>query len=129
MANIPIGTRHEETILVTTKEAIDFTGNENARVLATPHMIAWMERTSRNCVMPFLDAGHDTLGTHVNVSHVAATPIGMGVTFTAEVIAVDGRRLNFRVEARDEKGLIGEGTHERAIVDVAKFAEKVRKKR
>ncbi|MDE3165687.1 MAG: thioesterase family protein [Acidobacteriota bacterium] len=128
MAGIPIGTRGEETRLVTNENAISFLGNEGARVLSTPHMIGLMEWTCRNAVKPLLDEGYDTVGTHVNVAHLGAAPLGMTVTFTAEVIAVNERRVTFRVEASDEKGKIGEGTHERAIIHVAKFAAKMAEK-
>jgi len=125
---IPIGTRLEKTLLVDNDVAINFLGLEGARVLATPWMIGWMERTCRDALLPLLDAGHDTVGTHVNVYHLAATPMGMTVTFKAEVIAVDGRRVNFKVEAWDEKEKCGEGTHERAIVNIARFAAKMQGK-
>src|SRR5437868_10538614 len=125
MAQIPIGTRGEEKRLVTSENAISFLGNEGARVLSTPHMIGLMEWTCRNTVKPLLDEGYDTVGTHVNVAHLGAAPIGMSVTFTAEVIAVNDKRVTFRVEANDEKGKIGEGTHERAIINVAKFAARL----
>jgi predicted thioesterase len=125
MANIPIGTTGEEKLLVTSEVAIDFLGMEGARVLSTPHMIGFMERTCRNTVLPLLDAGHDTVGTHVNVAHLAAAPVGMTVTFRAEVTNVSERRVEFRVEAWDEKEKIGEGTHERAIINVAKFATRL----
>jgi fluoroacetyl-CoA thioesterase len=129
MANIPIGTKGEEKRLVTSENAISFLGNEEARVLATPHMIGMMEWTCRNTVKPLLDEGYDTVGTHVNVFHLAATPIGMTVTFTAEIVEVKERRVNFRVEAWDEKEKVGEGTHERAIVNVAKFATRLAEKK
>ena len=129
MATIPIGTKGEERILVTSEVAIDFLGMEGARVLSTPHMIGWMERTCRNTVLPLLDPGYDTVGTHVNVSHLAAAPMGMSVRFTAEVTAVNDRRIDFRVEAWDEKEKIGEGTHERAIINVAKFATRLAAKK
>jgi predicted thioesterase len=128
MANIPIGTKGEFQLLVTSEVAITFLGTEGTRVLSTPHMIGFMEMTCRNTVLPLLDAGYDTVGTHVNVAHLAASPIGMSVAFTAEVIRVDGRRVEFRVEARDEKEKIGEGTHERAIINVAKFATRLAEK-
>jgi len=128
MAEIPIGTTLEKKLLVDNEVAIDFLGMDGARVLATPWMIGWMERTCRDAVLPLLEAGHDTVGTQVNVSHLAATPMGMTVTFKAEVIAVDGRRINFRVEAWDEKEKCGEGTHERAIVNIARFAAKMQGK-
>ena len=129
MAEIPVGTRGERQVLVTSEVAISFMGAEGARVLATPHMIMLMERTCRETVLPLLDAGHDTVGTHVNVAHLAATPIGMMVNFSCEVLAVNDRRITFRVEARDERDKIGEGTHERAIVNVARFATRMAEKK
>jgi fluoroacetyl-CoA thioesterase len=129
MANIPVGTKGEQKLLVTSEVAISFLGLENARVLSTPHMIGYMERTCRDTVLPLLEPGHDTVGTHVNVSHLAAAPLGMTVTFTAEVTGVSDRRIQFRVEARDEKETIGEGTHERAIINVAKFTTKMAQKK
>jgi fluoroacetyl-CoA thioesterase len=125
---IPIGTKGVEKRLVTTENAITFLENEGARVLSTPHMIGLMEWTCRNTVKPLLDEGLDTVGTHVNVAHLGAAPIGMTVTFTAEVLAVTDRRVTFKVEAADEKGKIGEGTHERAIINVAKFAARMAEK-
>src|SRR5215204_6020458 len=129
MANIPAGTKGEQKLLVTSEVAISFLGLENARVLSTPHMIGFMERTCRDTVLPLLDPGHDTVGTHVNVAHLAAAPIGMTVTFSCEVISATDRRIEFRVEARDEKEKIGEGTHERAIINVARFTAKMAAKR
>jgi fluoroacetyl-CoA thioesterase len=128
VANIPIGTKGEERLLVTGEVAIDFLGIEGARVLATPHLIGWLERTARDAIFPLLDKGDDTVGAHVNVYHLAATPIGMNVTFRAEVTSVEDRRINFKVEAFDEKEKIAEGTHQRAIVSVARFATRVQAK-
>jgi predicted thioesterase len=128
MAEIPVGTKLEQKLLVDNELAIDFLGIDGARVLATPWMIGWMERTCRNAVLPFLDPGHDTVGTHVDVYHLAATPMGMTVTFTAEVISVQDRRIVFKVEARDEKEKAGEGTHERAIINVARFTARMQSK-
>ena len=125
---IPIGTRGEEKRLVTNENAISFLENEGARVLSTPHMIGLMEWTCRNTVKPLLEEGYDTVGTHVNVAHLGAAPIGMTVTFTAEVIEANERRITFRVGATDEKGKIGEGTHERAIINVVKFAARMAEK-
>ena len=78
---------------------------------------------------PESGAGFDTVGTHVDVYHLAATHIGVVVTFKTEVVAVDGRRIQFRIEAWDEKEKIGEGTHERAIINVAKFATRLAEKK
>ena len=128
MAEIAIGTRLEQKLLVDDEVAINFLGLEGARVLATPWMIGWMERTCRNAVLPLLDPGHDTVGTHVDVYHLAATPMGMTVTFTAEVTGVAERRITFKVEAWDEKEKVGEGTHERAIINIERFAARTRAK-
>jgi fluoroacetyl-CoA thioesterase len=129
MATIPIGTKGEQKLLVTSEVAINFLGMEGARVLSTPHMIGFMERTCRDTVLPLLDPGYDTVGTHVNVAHLAAAPLGMSVTFSAEVTGVAERRIQFRVEAWDEKEKIGEGTHERTIINVAKFATRLAAKK
>ena len=125
MSQITEGTTREETIVVTSEVATDFLGMEEARVLGTPWMILWMERTSRQAVHPLLDPGYDTVGTEVHVKHLAATPIGMSVTFRSEVIAVNDRRLTFKVDAWNEKEKIGEGTHERFIINVARFAARL----
>ncbi|MBZ5580051.1 MAG: thioesterase family protein [Acidobacteriia bacterium] len=129
MAQIPIGTTGESKTRVTSDIAISFMGVEDARVLSTPEMIRLMERTCRNTVLPLLDTGHDTVGTHVNVYHRAAAPLGTSVTFRAEVLAVEAQRIQFRVEAVTERETIGEGTHERFIVNVAKFAARQAEKR
>lgn len=99
-------------------------GSGDLDVYATPSMISLMELTSRCAVGNELEEGMTTVGTLVNVSHVAATPVGMTVTCTAKLIEIDGRRLVFEVKASDEKGLIGKGTHERFIVDSVKFQSK-----
>ena len=129
MAHIPIGMTGEYKTRVTPDISINFMGVEGARVLSTPEMIRMMERTCRDAVLPLLDSGHDTVGTHVNVYHRAAAPLGSSVTFTAEVIEVRERRIQFRVEAATDQEKVGEGTHERAIVNVAKFAAKQAEKR
>ncbi len=128
VADIPVGTRHEEKLVVTPDVTIDFMGVKDARVLSTPNMILGLERTSRNAVLPLLDPGYDTVGTHVNVYHLAATPIGMTVTFRTEVTSVEDRRVNFKVEAFDAKEKIAEGTHQRFIVNVSRFAVRVQEK-
>jgi len=129
MHRITVGTRGEERILVTTENAIDFLGADTARVLSTPQMILWMERTCRRAVLPLLEPGYDTVGTHVDVYHLAAAPIGAVVRFEAEITAIDGRRVHFRIAAYDEQEKIGEGTHERTIINVAKFATKMAQKK
>jgi fluoroacetyl-CoA thioesterase len=129
MPDIPIGSSHNFEVLVTKENAISFLGRDDARVLATPWLIMYLEMTSRDMIKPFLLDSEDTVGTQVNVKHLAATPIGMKARFLAEVIGLNGRRVEFRVEAWDEVDKIAEGTHERFIVDVAKFASRVNAKR
>ncbi len=129
MPNIQIGAKGERTVLVTSDLAIRFLGIEDARVLSTPEMIRAMEQTCRDLVLPMLDAGYDTVGTQVNVAHLAAAPIGTVVRFEAEITGVDDRRVRFRVAAIGEKDRIGEGAHERAIINVAKFAAKMAAKK
>lgn len=97
-------------------------------VFGTPFMIAFMEKTADESVRPYLDEGCATVGTLVNVKHLSATPMGMEVETTSELIEIDGRRLVFKVEARDEEGLIGEGIHERFIINKEKFMEKTNNK-
>lgn len=97
-------------------------------VLGTPVMINIIEAAALAAVERFLPAGYQSLGTHLDVRHIAATPIGMMVRGTAELTAIEGRNLFFRVEVHDEKELIGGGTHQRVVVNVARFDERVKKK-
>lgn len=96
-------------------------GSGGVKVFATPAMIGLMESAALSCVDPLLPTGMATVGTKVEVSHVAATPIGMKVQAQAELLEIDGKRLVFRVEAYDDAGLIGEGKHERFIIDLERF--------
>jgi len=129
MHNITIGATGEQQLLVTTDVAISFLGMEDARVLSTPHLIGYLERTSRDTVLPLLDEGFDTVGTHVNIFHRAAAPIGSVVTFISEITAVQDRRVQFKVTAKTDGELVGEGTHERAIINVARFAIRIAEKK
>lgn len=97
-------------------------------VLGTPVMINLMEAAALAAAEHLLPAGHQSLGIHLDVRHVAATPIGMRARATAELTNIDGRTLTFRVEARDEKELIGDGTHQRVVVNVARFDQRVQAK-
>ncbi len=129
MKDIPVGSAGRRQLLVTPETAIDFLGDERARVLSTPHMIACMEWAARDAILPYLDENEDSLGTRVDVRHLAATPVGMSVEFTATVTAVRGRRVEFRVEARDEKELVGEGSHERFVADIPRLIASLASKR
>ena len=125
MPDFKLNAKREETAVVGDENAIRFLGPEGPRVLGTPHMVGLMERTCRNLVLEMLDEGFDTVGTHVNVSHCAAANLGASVTFTAELLAVNERRVEFRVSANTPDKLIGEGFHQRAIIDVRRFRQKV----
>ena len=105
-----------------------FVGSGRIAVLATPVMINVIEAASLAAVEHLLPAGHQSLGIHLDVSHVAATPVGLRVTATAEVIGREGRTIKFRVEAHDEVETIGGGTHERVVVSVERFDERVQRK-
>ena len=129
MHQIPIGLTRQTEALVTSDNAISFLGREDARVLATPWLIMYLEMTSRDTVKPFLLDSEDTVGTQVNVTHLASTPIGKTARFLAEVVGLNGRRVEFRVEAWSDSEKIAEGTHERFIIDIEKFAARVNAKR
>jgi len=99
-------------------------GSGSSSVLSTPTMIAFMEGTCLRCVADHLEPGNVTVGTAVNIRHLAPTSVGETVTVTCELIEIDRRRLTFKVAASNAKGLIGEGTHERFAVDPARFGKK-----
>lgn len=103
-------------------------GSGRIHVLATPVMINVIEAAALQAIEHLLPAGHQSLGTHLDVKHVAATPVGMTVRATAEVIAVDGRTVQFRVHAEDDREMIGGGAHERVIVNVERFDRRVQRK-
>ena len=103
-------------------------GSGQIHVLATPVMINLFEAAALAACEHLLPAGHQSLGTHLDVSHIAATPVGMRVTATAEVLSVERRTIRFRLKAEDERDLIGEGTHQRVVVNVAKFDLRVQEK-
>ena len=103
-------------------------GSGRVRVLATPVMINLMEAAALDAVENLIPVGNQSLGTHLDVRHIAATPVGMRVRATARLLSVDGRTLEFRVEARDEKDLIGDGAHTRLVVNVARFDQRVQAK-
>ena len=99
-------------------------GSGDLDVYSTPSMVALMEAAALKAVASFLPDGYSTVGTELTIKHISATPIGMRVTAKAELISIDGKALSFKVEASDEAGLIGEGTHKRFIVEKEKFLAK-----
>lgn len=128
MAALQTGIRNRaETVSSEERSALSI-GSGNVRVFATVSMIGLMEKTCLDSVLPFLEPGQDTVGIHVNVSHCSATPVGMKVWCESELVEIDRRRLVFKVAAYDESGLIGEGTHERFIIDKDRFESKTASK-
>src|SRR6186997_893846 len=103
-------------------------GSGRVRVLATPVMINLMEAAALDAVERLLPAGHQSLGTHLNVGHYAATPVGMTLRATAEVTKIEGRNVEFRVEAFDDKERVGDGRHTRVVVNVERFDQRVQRK-
>jgi predicted thioesterase len=122
------GLEAQKTELVTGKNTAATYGSGGIAVYATPAMIGLMEGAAFSAAEPLLPDGWSTVGTEINVKHLAATPLGMDVTAKAELLSIDGRALLFKVEACDEAGKIGEGTHSRFIIEIEKFLAKVKSK-
>jgi fluoroacetyl-CoA thioesterase len=118
------GLTGESTTTVVHENTAAHVGAGGVEVFATPMMIALMEQAAWQSVAKSLDPGYVTVGTSVNVRHLAVTPIGQRVRAIAELMQIDGRRLVFKVEAYDEKQKIGEGQHERFIVNLDRFLKK-----
>ena len=120
-ARVTPGLTGSAEILVGTRDTAPHVGSGKVKVLATPVMVSLMEESALNAVEGLLPPGHQTVGTRLDITHVAATPVGLRVKATAEVTRVEGRRITFHVWAEDEAERIGEGTHERIVVEVARF--------
>ena len=128
LTRISAGLKGTAQLVVGPEHTAPFVGSGRIAVLATPVMINVIEAAALNAVEHLLPAGHQSLGIHLDVSHIAATPLGLEVTATAEVLRVDRRTITFRVEARDTVEAIGGGTHQRVVVSVARFDERVQRK-
>lgn len=128
MGEIKLGSVGEATQVVTDAQTAAVYGSGLVPAFATPAMIALMEGAGVRALQPNLDAGQNSVGVEVNVKHLAATPVGMTVRARAEVIEVQGRRVTLKVEAWDDKEKIGEGTHVRALIDDARFKERLKAK-
>jgi len=115
------GATNTLTVVVDESMTADRFGNTGVHVLATPMLVSYFELTAHQLAMRALEPGQGTVGFHVDIRHLAATPIGMRVTFRATLAERDRRRLVFRVEADDERERVGEGTHERFVVDMGRF--------
>ena len=129
MRTIPSGAKGSFSLIITPEHLANrFKDAMLPPVLATPVMIMVMENAALNAMKPYLDASESALGTHVDVRHLAATPAGRRVTGEAEVTEVDGRRIVFTIRAKDGTEVIGVGTHERMVIDLAKFSERLKAK-
>ena len=126
--NLPPGMTGVAELVVGEQHTAPRIGSGRIRVLATPVMINLIEAAALAAVEQSLPEHHQSLGTHLDISHVAATPVGMRVRATAEVLRVEGRTIYFKVRADDERELIGEGTHERVVVNVERFDARVQAK-
>ncbi|QCX34826.1 thioesterase [Caloramator sp. E03] len=129
MEKIKVGLNSSIETDVKSEHSASKYGSGMVDVLATPAMIALMECTAKNAVDLHLPVGYTTVGTKVDVVHIAATPIGMKITVNAKLIEIKGKKLIFRVEAFDEVEKIGEGIHERYVINSDKFMEKVNSKK
>lgn len=125
----PTGLTGEASVIVATELTAAHLGSGAVAVFATPEMVRLMEHAAVNSLEHHLAPGQQSVGTSVNIKHLAATPVGATVTARAELVSVDGRRLLFKVSAHDGIDLIGEGLHERAVIDLAKFEARVAAKR
>ena len=130
MRQIPLGTKGTFKLRVQPEHLANrFKDSILPQVLATPMMILTMENAALNAIRPFLDADESAVGTAVDVRHFAATPLGRDVTATAEVVNVDGKRVDFKVSASDGTGEIGSGAHQRIVINLPAFNARLAKKR
>lgn len=125
---VELGIKGYQEVVVSKDMLACNVGSGLVKVYATAMMIALMEKAAVLSVEPYLEEGQGSVGTHVNVSHCSATPLGMKVWAESELIEIDRRKLTFKVAAYDERGLIGEGLHERFIIDNQKFQQKTESK-
>ena len=128
LSQLKAGLTGSAELLVGVEHTAPSIGSGLVPVLATPVMINVIEAAALAAVEHLLPTGHQSLGIHLDIRHFAATPIGMRVRATAELTAIDGRTLSFRVAARDDREPIGDGSHQRVVVNVARFDQRVQKK-
>lgn len=129
MREIPPGAKGTSTLRVAPEHLANrFKDAMLPQVLATPVMVLIMENAALNAIRPYLDPGESAVGTAIDVRHLAATPVGHEVRAEAEVVKVDGKRVAFKVSAYDEIEEIGNGTHQRVVIDLASFNQRLAKK-
>ncbi len=122
------GLKHEVATPVTENMTAEHFGNAGIPVLATPCLVGLVESACIQAIAPFLEPGQGSVGTLVEIRHLAATPVGLTVTLTAEVTAVEGRALTFQVTGHDGQDAICVATHQRAVISVDRFLDRVRAK-
>ena len=127
--SIPVGTKGRADCLVTEDKTAAAAGSGTLPVYATPWMAALMEQAAQTSLQPYLTEEESSVGTHLSIDHLSATPVGMKVWAESEVTAVDGRKVCLNVAAYDEAGLIGKGTHERFIIAKDRFLTKAQAKK
>jgi fluoroacetyl-CoA thioesterase len=128
MEKLEPGMKAEQEFMVDEEFTAGHVGSGSLRVLATPSMIGFMERVARDLMERHLPDGYSSVGVWVDVRHLAATPVGARVRVSCEVIAIDGRKVDFRLEAWDEVEKIGEGRHQRVAIDVSRFLQRLQAK-
>lgn len=125
---LEIGIRGKKEVLASEENSAKTIGSGTLNVFATPAMIALMERTAWESVAGQLEEGSSTVGISMNVEHLSPTPLGMKLYCESELVNIEGRKLSFMLKVHDERGLVGEGTHERFIVQSEKFQKKADEK-
>ncbi len=128
MKEVKINFSYVSEDTVTSSKLASSVGSGIADVYATPMMVALMENSAMNCLDEFLEDGESSVGIKISTTHVSATPVGMKVKAEAEIKAVDGRKVDFKIIAYDESGVIGEADHTRFVVNTKKFIEKANNK-
>jgi predicted thioesterase len=128
-SGLKVGAAGERHFVVEPSHAIDFAEGGMPAILCTPWLVWFLEHAARDAVVPFLSAGESTVGAHVDVDHVAATPVGGSVTCRAKVVHVDGRVISFQLEAHDDSELIARGFHRLRVIQVERLARRVEAKR
>jgi len=128
MKQIQLLVTNKTSWVVTKDKLASSVGSGSADVFATPMMVALMENSAVNCLAEFLEEGETSVGTQISTTHISATPLGMEVYAISTLINVDGRKVDFKIEAFDTCGKIGEATHSRFVVNSEKFIAKTNEK-
>jgi fluoroacetyl-CoA thioesterase len=125
---VDIGRSYQSQTRVEEWMTAEKAGNKGVDVLSTPMLLQLIEEAATHCLAPMLSEGEVSLGSHIDLTHLAPTPVGFIVRIEVEIIGVDGRRVNFAVAAFDEREKVAEGTHERYVIDRAKFLSNLEEK-